>query len=701
MVEMVKSTVFREYKQAAANERLVLRTADLVEFISKSKGEKRKELARIIGYEAVTEFRALVTAGVNALQNDPDYIRAKGNQATAQGKLMKLCGAVLADESELYAAAGKLVQPLSPEREIVDGASYATAIESLKGKIAQQEKAKKQFQLRQVKAEAEVLISAVRAAEEAQTRFLPPYDRLVANKEKVKLLDLEQFLAKGKQVLEREIAELGKCPFCGSQVDLPHLMEEIARRLEELAAIRGEFELTKRVKMDWIDRLRDLKRHAEALAAGLPDVPAPPELVLRVRGAVASAAAVEELVEEGFGRYQEIRIKPAVAAAAQQLVESVQAAIRMLEEQLAGLELTKDELEILDTIQKLTDLETAFGEYRANTRTKEAFERQIRTLGKIRDDFVKVQNAAFQRVLDVMSQDISRYYLYLHPPDHENVDDVRLRIVGEEGVEFEYSFHGRKTYPPMKYLSESHLNSLGLALFLASVKLFNQKSGFFVLDDVVTSFDAGHRLRLLRLIEEEFKDWQMILLTHEPHWFDMIKRELGAASWLLQEVDWDPENGVRLRETPKDLRALIELKRSHGHDVANDVRTLLEAILKEICYQLEVKVAFRHNDRNEERVAGELLSELRSTLGRKAPGIKDHPIFKQIETSNLLGTKGSHDRPKEISKGDIDVALEDIDRLEAMFRCGKCGHLVATDWFIPGEKKISCKCGAIKLDWKE
>ncbi len=252
----------------------------------------------------------------------------------------------------------------------------------------------------------------------------------------------------------------------------------------------------------------------------------------------------------------------------------------------------------------------------------------------------------------------------------------------------------------MKYLSESHLNSLGVALFLASVKLFNKESNFFVLDDVVTSFDTGHRLRLLRLLEEEFKDWQILLLTHERHWFEMIKKELAPLGWILSQVNWDHENGVQLSGVPEDLRKLISLKRSQGHDVENDLRTLLEKILQEICFDLQVKTAFCYNDRNEDRMVGELLSELRRTLNEKAPVLKDHPIFKQIDTSNLLGTIGSHDSPKETSKGDIDVALEDIEKLEALFRCEQCKHLVSRQHFIKSEKKITCKCGAQGIDWK-
>jgi hypothetical protein len=92
---------------------------------------------------------------------------------------------------------------------------------------------------------------------------------------------------------------------------------------------------------------------------------------------------------------------------------------------------------------------------------------------------------------------------------------------------------GARVSPPMKYLSESHLNSLGICLFLASAQLFNTAAGFLVLDDIVTSFDHGHRRRLLRLIKEEFAEWQIILLTHERFWFELIQKEFGTSGGFV------------------------------------------------------------------------------------------------------------------------------------------------------------------------
>ena len=253
----------------------------------------------------------------------------------------------------------------------------------------------------------------------------------------------------------------------------------------------------------------------------------------------------------------------------------------------------------------------------------------------------------------------------------------------------------------MKYLSESHLNSLGICLFLASAKLFNKDSQFLVLDDIVTNFDLGHRRRLLRLIKDEFSGWQIILLTVERLWFDMIKRELARNGWLFKEVEWDAENGILLSPSAVDLRELITEKRKK-YDVSNDIRKLVEASLKEICYALEVKLRFRFNDDNERRMSGELLSELRATVNRKCPPLRGDAAFSNLEGSNLVATVGSHDNPDEtITGGDIDVALADIDALKDLFTCKDCGRYVEAERQLSGQNKITCKCGKKELNWKQ
>ena len=195
-------------------------------------------------------------------------------------------------------------------------------------------------------------------------------------------------------------------------------------------------------------------------------------------------------------------------------------------QEIETLKLSKQEQTLLDLLRNLGLLRTAFFNYAGASITTRKFDAQIKTISAIRSKFSSIHGATLQAALDITLDDISGYYLAMHP--HENVGDIKLKVL-EEGVEFEYDFHGKACVSSNQISNLfCHLNSLGIAVFLASAKLFNKINGFVVLDDVVTSFDSNHRVRLLRLLGVEFANWQVVLFTHEPFWFQMIKRGAGA-----------------------------------------------------------------------------------------------------------------------------------------------------------------------------
>ena len=485
----------------------------------------------------------------------------------------------------------------------------------------------------------------------------------------------------------------------GSDHNLEKLCEEVELRIQKIDEIQKQHDEIKTLKDNFVHAANALVAICKPLAADYADLAKFRTMSDEAAKALSILNSWVKAADDGFSQFQpvvlsqnDINVIGAFAALAK-----TQAALAKSESE--ALELSEQEKQLVETIEKLRELENQFDQYRTNTATVQAFEKQILSLTTLFDRFLAVQNAALQTVLDKISADVGTYYAALHPG--ENVDNVRLTVVGEEGIEFEYQFHGKTTYPPMKYLSESHLNSLGICLFLASVRLFNTVTRFLVLDDIVTSFDLGHRRRLLRLIKEKFSDWQIVLLTHERLWFEMTQKELAQSGWNFLEVEWDAENGIQLTPSAADLHALIEDKRKK-HDVSNDIRKLLEASLKEICHVLEVKVAFRYNDENEHRMTGELLSELRATVNRKCPPLKGHSSFANLEGSNLIITVGSHDNPAAtITGGDIDVALADIAAVTGHFTCESCGRYVEAGRKVPGQDKISCNCGKKEIEWKQ
>jgi hypothetical protein len=97
-----------------------------------------------------------------------------------------------------------------------------------------------------------------------------------------------------------------------------------------------------------------------------------------------------------------------------------------------------------------------------------------------------------------------------------------------------------------------------------------------------------------------------------------------------------------------------------------------------------------------------LYPKLGAFKGSRSHSLKSHPIFSQLEGSNLVATKGSHDNPAEkITGGDIDVALADIDTLCNLFSCTNCGRYVQAKHQVSGKNMITCKCGKKEIDWKE
>ncbi len=693
------STAFKSFLEKAATERIFLRHAQITNIVAKTKGEKREWIAKIIGYQAITDFRSDIQSTLNALQKDSAYGTAKQLADNAQNELFKLANGVIASENDLFVKANELIKPYGLDVTITDHSTYQKALKELGTKISQPERAKIKFRLDQMKKECDSFVNNVQVLLNAKNAFIDPYNELAKDKTAVSQLNIGQLLTIGKAVIEAGHFTEHQCPFCLTPYDLEKLREEVEARIQNITQIQGKYEDARTLKATFIQAANALVAVVKPLASNYGDLEKFKTLTSEGAKALDTLNSWVNVTNEGFSKFQPVMLLQQDVDAIKAFATLVEAQAKLAKSESETLELSEQQKRLIETISQVRDLEKQFDQYQINTAIKHLYEKQILSLSAIFDKFMLVQNAALQLVLDKISEDVNNYYTMLHPK--EEVDKVRLSVVGAEGIEFEYQFHGKKVYPPVKYLSESHLNSLGICLFLASAKLFNSASRFFVLDDIVTSFDLGHRRRLLRLIKEQFGDWQIILLTHERFWFEMIQKELSQSGWLFKEVEWDADNGIQLSPSVGDLKALIEEKRKK-HDVSNDIRKLLEASLKEICHALEVKVAFRFNDENEGRMSGELLSELRATVNRKCPQLKEHASFANLEGSNLLATVGSHDNPaKAITGGDIDVALADIAALTDLFTCKDCGKYVEAKQHVPGQNKIACKCGKKQIDWKQ
>jgi hypothetical protein len=596
-----------------------------------------------------------------------------------------------------FEIAKDLVAPFDIPTIIRDAASYKKAIPELRGLGNSAEKIKAAQRLNLLELACKNLQADLDIVGTQLTTFSGDYNALATERENVNKLRLSDFLVRGKTVIDDVAFIEDECPFCLSPYKLEELQAEVGRRTVALGELQAKLDVCAKLKETLLSAITDAGTKAKAIATDYTDLADFNGLVEDAKIAQLSLRECYQAVKTAFDTLVVFTPPESFDGAIAELSGKCGASATTAHEAAMKLELTEIEKQIAEVLTTLQSLGGQVKSYEKCQRTITAFEEQILTLSAVFEEFVKVQNDALQAVLDRISADVGSFYKKLHPK--ESVDQVRLAMVGEEGVEFEYSFHGQQTQPPRKYLSESHLNSLGVVLFLANARIFNKQARFLVLDDIVTSFDTNHRRRLLRLLKEEFADWQIIILTHENVWFDLIKREMSPAGWLFHEVSADSDNGILLEHSPSTLRALIDQKRGKD-DVTNDLRKLLEAVLKDISCALEVKVAFRFNDMNEKRMPEELLSQIRSTLKAKSPDLANSSVFSDLAGSTLIANLDSHDNPEMVVGGDIDVLLEDIDKLVDMFVCADCHQMAKVKAPVAGANAISCRCGLFALHWK-
>jgi hypothetical protein len=133
------------------------------------------------------------------------------------------------------------------------------------------------------------------------------------------------------------------------------------------------------------------------------------------------------------------------------------------------------------------------------------------------------------------------------------------------------SFRG-ESLPPHAYFSDSHLDTLGICIFIALAKLDDPSETILVLDDVVGSVDEPHVDRLIEMVYAEAQGFRHCMLTtHYRPWKEKLRWGwLKSGQCQFVELGtWCPVRGlsivgsvspdiVRLRalmaETPPDLQ---------------------------------------------------------------------------------------------------------------------------------------------------
>jgi len=146
-----------------------------------------------------------------------------------------------------------------------------------------------------------------------------------------------------------------------------------------------------------------------------------------------------------------------------------------------------------------------------------------------------------------------------------------------------------------QYLNEAKLHLVALLLFFETVKkhkasLPEGKHKLLVLDDIVTSLDATNRIFLVNYLIRDFSDSQIVLLTHNVSFFNMVHLKLSNAidglpdKWVEYNI-YESINDSKAYSysAMKDSKAILaEYNNTTNRDEAgNQIRRRFEAVMYE------------------------------------------------------------------------------------------------------------------------
>lgn len=203
-------------------------------------------------------------------------------------------------------------------------------------------------------------------------------------------------------------------------------------------------------------------------------------------------------------------------------------------------------------------------------------------------------------LLGEISEEVGRLYEAVHPGEGLNKISLELDPARRGSLAIGASFCGQAA-PPQAYFSDSHLDTLGLCVFLALAALENPAETILVLDDVLASVDEPHVERLIEMLYQEMEKFRHgVITTHYRPW-----KQKFRWGWLkngqcqfVELTKWTAANGLILIRSVPDVERLRELLAEAPPDpqlVCAKAGFILEAALDFLTLHYECSVPRRPN----------------------------------------------------------------------------------------------------------
>lgn len=259
-------------------------------------------------------------------------------------------------------------------------------------------------------------------------------------------------------------------------------------------------------------------------------------------------------------------------------------------------------------------LEQAQENLKDNEQKQQELSDLLPTLNQALDIAREERHSFVDNILSQISTEVGRLYEAVHRG--EGLDKISLALDPNKRASLELGVNfNSEEVPPQAYFSESHLDTLGLCVFLALAGMNAPEDTILVLDDVLASVDDPHADRIVEMLYQESSRFRhCIISTHYKPWREKYNwGQLKHGSCQFIELSkWTLCDGLNAINTISEFTRLRNLLNEPAPDIqaiCSKAGVILEATLNFLTEKYECSLP-RHS-------RGYTLGELLSAINKK------------------------------------------------------------------------------------
>jgi len=256
--------------------------------------------------------------------------------------------------------------------------------------------------------------------------------------------------------------------------------------------------------------------------------------------------------------------------------------------------------------------------------------------------------------------------------DGENFDYNLLKSFFLDVKYFEKQID-TQDYP--SFLNEARLSSIAICLYLAAVKQDKPAKDnlkFLFLDDIFIGVDMSNRIPLLKILADDFKEFQIFISTYDREWFELARRWMNQTELKFRHIELyegiddtvNPPTPFPVLIDPSmnyEEKAIYYYKIKDYPAAANYLRKTCESKLKDI---LPMNMRYKESDGEivEIELLGELYTKFKEYCRKNCFNVN---ALKQFETyTKIIFNSLSHD---DLSANHYKLEIEEALKIVREF----------------------------------